>query len=251
MAQNYDVIIIGSGPGGYVGAIRAAQLGLKVAVVEKSYIGGVCPNWGCIPTKALLTLRRRLPRHAARQGFRPDRREGRLRHGGGGEALARHRQPDEPGRQLPFEEEQGRRDLGHGQDHRQGEGQRHGCRQSAEGRARRRRLFRQAHRHRHRCAAACAARPGTRQEAHLDLFRGDGPARDAEKAAGHRLRRHRHRVRFVLPHARRRGDGGGDPAADPARRRRRDRRACPQALREGRHHNPHRGEGREAGEGRQ
>jgi dihydrolipoamide dehydrogenase len=50
----YDVIIIGSGPGGYVGAIRGAQLGLKVAVVEKSYIGGVCPNWGCIPTKALL-----------------------------------------------------------------------------------------------------------------------------------------------------------------------------------------------------
>ena len=54
MAQSYDVIIIGSGPGGYVAAIRAAQLGLKAAVVEKSYIGGVCPNWGCIPTKALL-----------------------------------------------------------------------------------------------------------------------------------------------------------------------------------------------------
>ena len=50
----YDILIIGSGPGGYVGAIRAAQLGLKVAVVEKSYIGGICPNWGCIPTKALL-----------------------------------------------------------------------------------------------------------------------------------------------------------------------------------------------------
>ena len=54
MAESYDVIIIGSGPGGYVGAIRAAQLGLKAAVVEKSYVGGVCPNWGCIPTKALL-----------------------------------------------------------------------------------------------------------------------------------------------------------------------------------------------------
>jgi len=54
MAQSYDVIIIGSGPGGHVGAIRAAQLGLKVAVVEKHYVGGVCPNWGCIPTKALL-----------------------------------------------------------------------------------------------------------------------------------------------------------------------------------------------------
>ena len=54
MANSYDVIIIGSGPGGYVTAIRAAQLGLKTAVVEKSYLGGICLNWGCIPTKALL-----------------------------------------------------------------------------------------------------------------------------------------------------------------------------------------------------
>jgi len=54
MTTNFDVIIIGSGPGGYVTAIRAAQLGLKTAVVEKLEIGGVCLNWGCIPTKALL-----------------------------------------------------------------------------------------------------------------------------------------------------------------------------------------------------
>jgi len=54
MSTNFDVIIIGSGPGGYVTAIRAAQLGLKTAVVEKSEIGGICLNWGCIPTKALL-----------------------------------------------------------------------------------------------------------------------------------------------------------------------------------------------------
>jgi dihydrolipoamide dehydrogenase len=52
--MNYDVIVIGSGPGGYVAAIRAAQLGFKTAVVEKSELGGVCLNWGCIPTKALL-----------------------------------------------------------------------------------------------------------------------------------------------------------------------------------------------------
>src|SRR3982075_3502962 len=51
---DFDVIIIGSGPGGYVTAIRAAQLGFKTAIVEKSYLGGICLNWGCIPTKALL-----------------------------------------------------------------------------------------------------------------------------------------------------------------------------------------------------
>ena len=51
---SYDVIVIGGGPGGYVAAIRAAQLGQKVAVVEREALGGFCPNWGCIPTKALL-----------------------------------------------------------------------------------------------------------------------------------------------------------------------------------------------------
>ena len=54
MAENYDVIIIGSGPGGYIAAIRAAQLGLKTAVVEREHLAGICSNWGCIPTKALL-----------------------------------------------------------------------------------------------------------------------------------------------------------------------------------------------------
>src|SRR6516225_3372892 len=51
---SYDLIVIGSGPGGYVAAIRAAQLGMKVGVVEKAELGGICLNWGCIPTKALL-----------------------------------------------------------------------------------------------------------------------------------------------------------------------------------------------------
>jgi len=54
MANKYDLIVIGSGPGGYVAAIRASQLGKKVAVVERSELGGICLNWGCIPTKALL-----------------------------------------------------------------------------------------------------------------------------------------------------------------------------------------------------
>src|ERR671911_2240686 len=54
MANQYDIIVIGGGPGGYVAAIRAAQLGFKTAVVEREHLGGICLNWGCIPTKALL-----------------------------------------------------------------------------------------------------------------------------------------------------------------------------------------------------
>ena len=54
MTQSFDVIVIGAGPGGYVAAIRAAQLGQKVAIVEREHLGGICLNWGCIPTKALL-----------------------------------------------------------------------------------------------------------------------------------------------------------------------------------------------------
>src|SRR6201995_3186118 len=54
MADSFDLIIVGSGPGGYVTAIRASQLGMKVAIVERELLGGICLNWGCIPTKALL-----------------------------------------------------------------------------------------------------------------------------------------------------------------------------------------------------
>ena len=55
MASNlFDLIVLGAGPGGYVAAIRASQLGLNVAVVEREHLGGICLNWGCIPTKAML-----------------------------------------------------------------------------------------------------------------------------------------------------------------------------------------------------
>ncbi|MEO1029101.1 MAG: FAD-dependent oxidoreductase, partial [Pseudomonadota bacterium] len=53
-STDFDLIVIGSGPGGYVTAIRGAQLGMKTAIVEREHLGGVCLNWGCIPTKALL-----------------------------------------------------------------------------------------------------------------------------------------------------------------------------------------------------
>ena len=72
--MNYDVVIIGAGPGGYVAAIRASQLGLKVAVIEREHLGGICLNWGCIPTKALLRSAEilRYMKHAKEFGLSAD-----------------------------------------------------------------------------------------------------------------------------------------------------------------------------------
>ncbi len=75
--NKYDLIVIGSGPGGYVAAIRASQLGMKVGVVEKAELGGVCLNWGCIPTKALLKSANVFEyiNHAADYGIKVDKAE--------------------------------------------------------------------------------------------------------------------------------------------------------------------------------
>ncbi len=54
MSKSFDMLVIGAGPGGYVAAIRGAQLGLNVGIVEREHLGGICLNWGCIPTKAML-----------------------------------------------------------------------------------------------------------------------------------------------------------------------------------------------------
>ena len=69
--NSFDLVVIGGGPGGYVAAIRAAQLGMKTAVVEREHLGGICLNWGCIPTKALLRSAEvyRNMRHAAAYGL--------------------------------------------------------------------------------------------------------------------------------------------------------------------------------------
>lgn len=74
MATKYDLIVIGSGPGGYVAAIRASQLGMKVGIVERSELGGICLNWGCIPTKALLKSAQvfEYVKHAADYGIKID-----------------------------------------------------------------------------------------------------------------------------------------------------------------------------------
>jgi len=67
----FDLVVIGSGPGGYVAAIRASQLGMNTAVIERSELGGICLNWGCIPTKALLKSVQALhyAQHSADYGF--------------------------------------------------------------------------------------------------------------------------------------------------------------------------------------
>ncbi len=74
MPEQYDLIVLGSGPGGYVAAIRAAQLGLKIAIVERENLGGICLNWGCIPTKALLRSAEvfHQMKHAASYGLAAD-----------------------------------------------------------------------------------------------------------------------------------------------------------------------------------
>jgi dihydrolipoamide dehydrogenase len=78
MADTFDLIVIGSGPGGYVAAIRASQLGQKVAIVERELLGGICLNWGCIPTKALLKSGEKYEIPQPSEGLRSVGREGRL-----------------------------------------------------------------------------------------------------------------------------------------------------------------------------
>ena len=74
MDTQFDIILLGGGPGGYVAAIRAAQLGMKAAVVERETLGGICLNWGCIPTKALLRSAEinHLLHHLPEYGFAAD-----------------------------------------------------------------------------------------------------------------------------------------------------------------------------------
>ena len=80
---DYDVVVIGAGPGGYVAAIRAAQLGMSTAVIEDDNVGGVCLNWGCIPSKSLLRNAEvlELVKNAGRVRYQRRRSELRLRQG--------------------------------------------------------------------------------------------------------------------------------------------------------------------------
>ena len=244
---SFDIIVIGAGPGGYVTAIRAAQLGFKTAIVERDFLGGICSNWGCIPTKALLRSAEifHYMQHAKDYGLSAEKVSfdpaavikrsravaGRMNNGVGflmkknkipviwGEAVI-----DAPGKITvkASKTEAPKGSLGAGQ------------------------LSGQAHHRRDRRAAARAAGARARQEAGVDLFRGDEPGQDAEVAAGRRLGRHRRRVRLVLPHDGRRGDHRRGAAADPPRRGRRDRGLRAQAVREAGHQDSDRREGHQA-----
>ena len=100
MADTYDLIVLGSGPGGYVAAIRAAQLGLKTAIVERENLGGICLNWGCIPTKALLRSAEMLSSYAAMPTLWADRGRAEARPRQGGRAQPR-RSPSSSTRASP------------------------------------------------------------------------------------------------------------------------------------------------------
>ena len=224
--QTFDLVVVGGGPGGYVAAIRAAQLGMKTAVVEREHLGGICLNWGCIPTKALLRtseinhLLHHLPDFgfaAVEPRFEIDKVVKRSR------AVAKQLSQ---GVAHPDAQEQDHRVRRRGQAGGQADAG------GGEGRQAGRDAEVAAHHPGDRRARAAAAGDRGGRQADLDLQGGDGAAGDAEVAAGDRLRRDRHRVRQLLSQHGRRGDGGGGAAAHSAGRGRGDFRLRAQGVRE-------------------
>ena len=214
---SFDIIIIGSGPGGYVTAIRAAQLGFKVAVVERDYLGGICTNWGCIPTKALLRSADvyHLMKHAKDFGLSADnvsfdagavvqRSRGVAKRLADGVAFLFRKNKvqviwgeaaiDAPGKVTvkASKAEAPKGALGPGS-------------------------YQAKH-----IIIATGARPrvlpGLEPDKKLvwTYFEAMAPDKMPKHPAGDRVRRDRHRVRVVLPHARGRGDGDRGAAANPA-----------------------------------
>ncbi len=200
----FDLAVIGSGPGGYVAAIRASQLGLKTAIIEREHLGGICLNWGCIPTKALLRTAelyqamRRAPEFglACRQCPLRHRRRGRAEPQGGGAAVERRR--------LSHAQEQDRSDQGHGASCRGGAHRRDGQRAA-------RRFPTSTAKH---IIVATGARartlPGLEPDGRLIWTYKEAmvPPSFPKSLLIVGLGRDRHRVRELLPLARRRGDRG-------------------------------------------
>ena len=232
--QSFDLIVLGGGPGGYVAAIRAAQLGMKTALVEREHLGGICLNWGCIPTKALLRsseinhLLHRLDDFGfSAKDISFD----------AGKVVARSRAVAKQlsnGVAYLLAQEQG-----HGLRRPRALG-RQGAACGREGRQPGRRARRPAHRAGDRRAGARLAGARARRRAGVDLQGGDGPAGDPQIAAGRRLGRDRDRIRQLLPRHGRRGDGGRSARPRSAGRGRGDLRLRPQILREAGDQDPYR-----------
>ena len=209
----FDVAIIGAGPGGYVAAIRAAQLGLKVAIVEREHLGGICLNWGCIPTKALLRTSELYTamRRASEFGLAADNVRFDL-----ARVVERSRKVAERlSNGVAYLMKKNKITVIDGTARLQG-----GGRIAVTGKGGETLPDIEAEHiivatgARARVAAGARAR----RQADLDLQGGDDPGELPELAADRRLRRHRHRVRELLSQPRRRGDGGRDAAPHPARR---------------------------------
>ena len=192
-AQNFDMIVIGAGPGGYVAAIRAIQLGLKVAIVEREHLGGICLNWGCIPTKALLRsaevfhlMHRAKEFGLAATGISYDldavvarsRGVAKQLSGGIGHLMKKNKVTVFMGAAtLPAKARFGQDRQGH------------------------RRVDRQVDHPGHRRARPRIAGAGGGRRSGLDLPPRAGAQPHAEKAAGDRVRCDRHRIRQLLQHA--------------------------------------------------
>ncbi len=231
---SFDVLVIGAGPGGYVTAIRAAQLGFKTAIVERDQLGGICLNWGCIPTKALLRSAEiyHYMTHAKDYGLTASNV--------GFDAAAVVARSRAVAKQLSngvaFLMKKNKVTVIEGSAKISKPGE-----ITVEGKGAGK--YQAKH-----VIVATGARPRVLarhragQEADLDLFRSHGSGKNAEVAARDRLGRDRHRVRELLPDARQRSDGRRSAAADPAGRGRGDRRLRAQALREAGDQDPHRRE---------
>ena len=224
-AKTFDMIVIGAGPGGYVCAIRGAQLGLSVAIVEREHMGGICLNWGCIPTKAMLRSSEvfHLMHRAKEFGLKAE--------GIGYDLDAVVKRSRGVAKQLnagvthlmkknKVTVFMGAATLtGKGKVSRQDRQGHRGARS-------------QEHRARHRRPRARAPGARGRRRPRLDLQARPPAAADAEEPPRHRLGRHRHRIRELLQHARRQDDRGRGDGPHPARGGRRGLRLRQEGVRE-------------------
>ncbi len=243
MAEAFDVIVIGS---------RTGRLCLRHPLFAARPEDGHCragragrhlPELGLHPHQGAAALVRDLPSHAPAGRVRLLRRQHQVRSLQDRRPLARRLQAAVERRRLPDEEAQDHRHRRRRHAGGAGQGERDQGRQDQ-------RPHREEHRAGDRRARPHASGPGARRQADLDLSRGAGARCHAEEAAGGRLRRHRHRIRQLLPHPRRRGHRGRGAGPRAAGGRRRDFQAGREGLQEAGHEDPHRHHGREAGKGR-